>query len=382
MKKIVSTLIIALLISLNFIACKQKEQPILAENNIPEIIDNTPKIFGEYKINNSITEGNLQIFLIDGKDKLSTKNYTTLAKAIDKNKVTVKETGNVNQLAISNDSDSYVFIHSGDIVKGGKQDRTIAQDVIIPPRSKDVPLESFCVEQGRWQKRSGENVHKFGSSNKMVSSRKLKLAAKYEKNQGKVWANVAEEQTRLKDNVSKLNGKDAKVKSDVSATSLQLTLESKELEEATKKLETTFKSILKNNNTAIGYAYAINGEIYGVDLYNNRQLFSELWEKISESIITESISYLSDKDFQLAKTDDVVDFMSGIETSGPKKTLKNLNKVTDLETFENSKDDVVFSTIDKEEKKWIHNNYMKKEKHTTISKSSLINQRTRNQVRN
>jgi len=375
MKNTVSTPMIALLISLNFIACKQKEQPILAENSNPEIIDNTPQTFGKYKINTAVTQGNLQVFLLDGMDELSSKNYTTLTRAMDKNKVTVKETGNVNQLAISNDSDAYVFIHSGDIVKGGKQDRTIAQDVIIPPRSKDVPLESFCVEQGRWKQRTGENVDKFGSSNKMVSSRKLKLAAKYEKNQGKVWANVAEEQTKLKDNVSKLNGKDAEVKSDVSATSLQLTLESEELDEAKKNLETTFKSLLKDNDTAIGYAYAINGEIYGVDIYNNRQLFSELWEKISESIMIESISNLSDKEFQPAKTDDVVAFMSGIATSEPKKTVKNLNTVTDIETTENAKDDVVFSTIDKEEKNWIHNNYMKKEKSVANSKSSLINQR-------
>ncbi|MDR0660584.1 MAG: hypothetical protein LBG19_07260 [Prevotellaceae bacterium] len=73
------------------------------------------------------------------------------------------------------------FIMSGDIVKGGKQDRTISEDMVLKPKNKKVPLASFCVEQSRWEKRGSEDVAKFTSSSNMLSNRDLKIAARSQK---------------------------------------------------------------------------------------------------------------------------------------------------------------------------------------------------------
>ncbi len=254
-----------------------------------------PAQFEDYTVGSGITTGNLQVFLIHGAEQLGTKNYTTLATAMDHKLVTVQETGSVNELSIDNNSDQYVFIHSGDIVKGGKQDRTMAYDVIIPPHTNNVPLQSFCVEHGRWQGREDEAVGEFSTTNNMLSSKELKMAAKYDNDQSKVWDNVATEQGKLTENVSKMNGYSVDVKSDVSATSLQLTLENEELKKAKKEMEEALKGILDKYPDAIGYAYAINGEIYGVDIYNNRSLFEEIWPKIVESIAIEAISNNTDE---------------------------------------------------------------------------------------
>lgn len=73
-----------------------------------------------------------------------------------KGQVVAKETGNVNQLAIQNNGPVTVFVQSGDIVKGGRQNRTMQYDMTLPPKSDLVLINSFCVEHGRWSNRGTE----------------------------------------------------------------------------------------------------------------------------------------------------------------------------------------------------------------------------------
>src|SRR4029453_7112096 len=90
----------------------------------------------------------------------------------------VYETADVNELEVENLSKEFdVFIQSGDIVKGGKQDRVLAASIIIPARSGRVRIESFCVESGRWTKRGGEDSTQFNSSNDRIVTKELKIAA-------------------------------------------------------------------------------------------------------------------------------------------------------------------------------------------------------------
>src|SRR5664280_78935 len=121
---------------------------------------------------------NLQVFLIHGDSQLEERRYATLSEALEKKLVVIKETGNVQELTFENLSeDLTVFLNAGDIVKGGRQDRTVRDDLILPPQSGQVPLASFCVEHGRWTKRGEESLTAFSSNTKSLSSRKEKLAA-------------------------------------------------------------------------------------------------------------------------------------------------------------------------------------------------------------
>src|SRR5262249_43202397 len=125
----------------------------------------SPKISGPYHCDN------LTVFLIHGSDQLEGKNILTLQEAMEKKVVVVHETKNVQQLSIENVSaDVEVFVQSGDIVKGGQQDRAIAFDMILPPQSGKVSLACCCCEQGRWSKRGKEEVGRFGESSKAVPS--------------------------------------------------------------------------------------------------------------------------------------------------------------------------------------------------------------------
>ena len=56
----------------------------------------------------------------------------------------------VNQLVLVNNSKRPLILLAGEIVTGGKQDRVIGKDRIIPAESDPIDLGVFCVEPGRW----------------------------------------------------------------------------------------------------------------------------------------------------------------------------------------------------------------------------------------
>ena len=111
---------------------------------------------------------------------------------MEQKKLVVHETSNVGKLTVENKSDdSSIYIQSGDIVKGGKQDRVMRYDVMIPPKSKQVPVDSYCVEAGRWNQRGSEIAGRFSGSKKMLASKKAKMVAKHRGSQQAVWSEVA-----------------------------------------------------------------------------------------------------------------------------------------------------------------------------------------------
>src|ERR1700722_5918813 len=145
--------------------------------------------FPQTRLSGPVTHDNLTILLIHGADK-STKSLLTLDEAIDQHKVVVYETRNVNELAVENVSNEDVFIESGDIVKGGAQDRTLKDDLILPSKSGKVSLNSFCVEHGRWTRRGSEDVRTFGEAHQAIASKELKMAVKMKQDQREVWNQV------------------------------------------------------------------------------------------------------------------------------------------------------------------------------------------------
>src|SRR5262249_9323821 len=94
----------------------------------------------DYKLEGPFTEGNLTVFLIHGKDKISGTTFLTLQEALVQKKVIVRETGSVNELSIENISREEIYVQSGDIVKGGKQDRMLVVDLILSPKSGQIPI--------------------------------------------------------------------------------------------------------------------------------------------------------------------------------------------------------------------------------------------------
>src|SRR5439155_6124938 len=157
------------------------------------------------KLTGPYTQENLTIYLVHGPDTVHGE-YLTLEEGLAAKKVIVHETGNVNELTIENQSDMPVYVQSGDIVKGGRQDRTIGVDIVLAPHSQKIPIASFCVEHGRWTQRGSEPATQFESASGIVAGPKMKLAANANYKGGqqqKVWDEVAQSQRKLAMNVAR-----------------------------------------------------------------------------------------------------------------------------------------------------------------------------------
>jgi hypothetical protein len=238
-----------------------------------------------YYVTGSHTHKNLSVYFIHNRAQVKKADYVSLEEALDKGIVQVNETGDVNNLTAENLSSRYhVFIQSGDIVKGGKQDRTIGQDVVLAPKSGKVALSAFCVEQGRWQSRGSEEVAQFSSSKKSLSSKELKIATKKAKSQSEVWKAVEKEQDKLSRKLGK------SVKSGVSDTSLQLTLEDEDLQKASQAYGKAISPIGFKDKDIVGYAYTINGTFIAADIYESNDLFKKIWTKALDAAAYEAVA--------------------------------------------------------------------------------------------
>jgi hypothetical protein len=264
-----------------------------------------------YRLSGPYAHGNLAIFLVHGKDTLAGKSFLTLQEALEQKKLVVHETQNVSQLAVENVSDAEVFIQSGDIVKGGQQDRVIATDMIVPARGKTpvkIPVPSFCVEAGRWRQRGQEAVARFEASTQQAAGKDLKLAVVRERDQRRVWMEVAKAQDKLEKNLNK------SVKSEASPSSLQLTLEDKKLIETVEQYVKELTRSIEGTDDVIGFACAVNGQVVSADVYGSAALFRKLWPKLLRASAVEAVAELKkDKKFDPADVNVVKAFFADAE---------------------------------------------------------------------
>ena len=247
-----------------------------------------------------IAHENLTLFMVYGPDRVKGGEFLTLKEAMDAKLVVVHETGNVGELTIQNTGDKPVYIQSGEIVKGGRQDRTLQWDMLLPPKSDKLPIRSFCVESGRWSQRGGENPAQFGSADKMLATKELKLAARSKGDQGEVWKEVANAQKKLSDSTG------TNVAAPQSASSLQLALENKDVQAKVGEFVKKLSAAPRGEKNVIGFAFAINGKVNSIDVYGNAALFAKLWPKLLEAAATEAVAkQQKDAKFSAARAADV-----------------------------------------------------------------------------
>src|SRR5216683_5639233 len=127
-----------------------------------------------YRLSGPEVHGNLAIYFVHGQSRGGPVPLT-LQEALAKKTIEVRELGEVNELQIENTGSEEIFIQSGDIVKGGQQDRVLSVSLLLQPHSGPLAIASFCVEQGRWSARGGEDVAKFSSANASLPSRAAKI---------------------------------------------------------------------------------------------------------------------------------------------------------------------------------------------------------------
>ena len=99
--------------------------------------------------------------------------------------VTERPQAAVSTLVTENRGKRHVLLLAGEIVLGGKQNRVVAHDVLLPPLSGPREITVFCVEQGRW----AGNTKDFGGQGTFAApALRSELLAK--PTQAQVWQEV------------------------------------------------------------------------------------------------------------------------------------------------------------------------------------------------
>ncbi len=172
-----------------------------------EVSSNSP-----YKVLAPIRHGNLTVFPEVATASHDTQQFLTLDEGLRSGDVIVSETGNieplvrprrggaplppprngpqVNQLVLVNSSKRPLILLAGEIVTGGKQDRVIGKDRLVPAESDPIDLSVFCVEPGRWTATKAN----FGSVGAPMAQPAVRSKAMADKNQEMVWSEVRKAQ--------------------------------------------------------------------------------------------------------------------------------------------------------------------------------------------
>ena len=194
--------------------------------------------------------------------------------------------GLVNTLTVQNKSQDTVYLMTGDVVQGGKQDRILAQDLVLPPRQL-TDIEVFCVEQNRWQyqednipvddQKAQQNKKVFAFTGYYnVASNALRKTIKEEKGQQEVWAKVSE--------LTSLNNAE-------SSTSAYAALESSE--DFTKQRNEYldfFKGRMTGRDQVVGMIVTSGSKILGTDIFNHPTLFKKQYEVLMHGYVIDAIS--------------------------------------------------------------------------------------------
>lgn len=205
-------------------------------------------------------------------------NYTSLRVAMEGKKVKITEQvggASVPRLLIENVSQDTIMILAGEMVNGGRQNRVVAQDVIIPPQSGAMDLTVFCVEHGRWSA-SGEANGKDFESYGQVAAQDVRATAAKKQSQTEVWEKVSEVVTK--------NGAENSTGAYAGLT---------KNEEFGKKLESYkahFGTLPSRANNIIGVVAVSGGKVIGCDLFANHGMFEQAFPDLITAYATEAIT--------------------------------------------------------------------------------------------
>jgi hypothetical protein len=278
----------------------------------------------QYRVSQPLLYENLTVYLVHAKAPGGPVPLT-LQEALEQQKVRVIETGSVNQLAVENLSNEEVFIQSGDIVKGGRQDRALTVSLVLPPHSGQVPIAAFCVEQGRWTARGGEDGSTFSVASAVVPSRAAKVVmsapsaspapvqspnqlppSREVSAQQAMWAEARRIQQNLSSNLN------VDVAEPRSPTSLGLTLDNEKLQRAQMAYVTALQPSGERDDDVVGFVFAINGRVNSAAIYASNGLFRKMWPKLLRASAVEAIG-AGTRDAKSPALDEIENFLKSAE---------------------------------------------------------------------
>jgi hypothetical protein len=269
-----------------------------------------------YKVLPPTTQDNLTIFPIVTDFNRDTHAFLTLDEGLRSGQVVITEEGastglirprpgvrplperpfpqphvyggaEVNRLVLSNNADRPLILLAGEIVTGGKQDRVVGRDRIIPAKSDPIDLSVFCVEPHRWVEMSA----RFGGFNFAMAQPSVRLQAMARKDQQAVWDQVAKSRESVAAAVAPSAARTLAETSSY-ARSLGNNLVRQQVEAVATPIERSYDKLMNELRAqhAVGAIVAINGEIVWADAFASTSLFDKYWPKLIRSYAAEAVS--------------------------------------------------------------------------------------------
>jgi len=296
------------------------------------VLDQSPVRAGEtspapgYKVLDPIRHGNLTVFPVVAAKTYPTSEFLTLDEGLRSGEVIVTEAGSVqglirrhgtppihdgaqvNRLVLVNNSKRPLLLLAGEIVSGGKQDRVIGKDRIVPAESDPIDLSVFCVEHGRWVASSEH----FGASEAMYGKAvgapvpnapppmalmvqpSVRARAMADKNQQEVWDEVSKQKAAMTAGVAP-SAPAASRAEIMGVTSYAKVNENEDVrkyvDSVAKPMEQSYQSLIHQlrDRNAVGVVVAVNGRIIWADIFASTDLLSKYWPKLVRSYASEAV---------------------------------------------------------------------------------------------
>ena len=276
-----------------------------------------------YKVLDPIRHGNLTVFPVVAARSYPTGEFLTLDEGLRSGEVVVTEAGNVqgmirrhpmppvrndgaqvNRLVLVNNSKRPLLLLAGEIVTGGKQDRVIGKDRIVPPESDPVDLSVFCVEPGRWVATSehfGASGAMYGkvvggpvpAPTTMMAQPSVRAKAMGDKNQGEVWDEVKKQREAVSLEVAAAAPSASRDLASTSSYARVMENEEvkKQVEAVATPIEQNYHSLIRqlHDRNAVGVVVAVNGRIIWADVFASTDLLEKYWPKLVRSYASEAV---------------------------------------------------------------------------------------------
>jgi hypothetical protein len=294
---------------------------------------------GDWRILDPVVYENIAIFPVVSGSSQDTSSFLTLEEGLASGEVIVSERGtvrmvrnrdgvhtipdysasaSVNQLVLINRSKRPLLLLAGELVSGGKQDRIIGKDRIVPVGAEPLPLDVFCVEHGRWTGDSSQFT-----AAKTIVHPSVREQAAVEQKQTEVWAAVSGgTMAGASGSPSAPNAPAARL----STSDLQEAISSEAPTQSYRKIYESRRvggsvdsfvdqvqrrfaratSGLKGERV-VGVVVAYGGEVAWSDIFASGELFHQYWSKLLRSYAVEALARPTLR--ETASADDAREFL-------------------------------------------------------------------------
>jgi len=279
-----------------------------------------PRPEGEWRLLDPVTYENISIFPVVASYGQDTSAFLTLEEGLATGEVVVRERGYeetgmvrgrdgrpvyipqppapsaaVNQLVLINRSRRPLLLLAGELVSGGKQDRIIGKDRIVPAGAPPLPLDVFCVEHGRWT-----GAPQFSAALTIVHPSVREQAA-VDQNQNNVWYAVRNGTTAKampaapapRMSLSDIQGAIANNgRTEAYDKIYQSPAVGVSIDDFVAELQRRFAyatSGLKGERV-VGVVIAYGGEVAWSDIFASGELFDHYWHKLMRSYAVEALA--------------------------------------------------------------------------------------------